>query len=87
MRAARDGARRAGRRTSWRPSRQIYAQLTTWPEGVRYARPGLQAHASYLAGLGTRTDQKVGRDAFERLAVLKKDYERLKAEADKLLGQ
>jgi hypothetical protein len=53
---------------------------------VRYSRPGLQAHTSYLAGLGTRTDQKVGRDALERLAVLKKDYERLKAEADKLLG-
>jgi hypothetical protein len=66
---------------------KIYSQLVTWPEGVRYSRPGLQAHTSYLAGLGTRTDQKVGRDAFERLAVLKKDYERLKAEADKLLGQ
>jgi hypothetical protein len=66
---------------------QLYSQLATWPEGVRYARPGLQAHTSYLAGLGTRTDQKVGRDAIERLAVLKKDYERLKAEADKLLGQ
>jgi len=65
---------------------KIYAQLVTWPEGVRYSRPGLQAHTSYLSGLGTRTDQKVGRDAFERLAVLKKDYERLKAEADTLLG-
>jgi hypothetical protein len=65
---------------------KIYSQLATWPEGVRYARPGLQAHTSYLAGLGTRTDQKVGRDALERLAVLKKDYARLKAEADKLLG-
>jgi hypothetical protein len=65
---------------------KIYSQLVTWPEGVRYSRPGLQAHTSYLSGLGTRTDQKVGRDAFERLAVLKKDYARLKAEADKLLG-
>ena len=44
-----------------------------------------QAHTSYLAGLGTRTDQKVGRDAIERLAVLKKDYDRLEAEADTLL--
>jgi len=65
---------------------KIFGQLVTWPEGVRYSRPGLQAHTSYLAGLGTRTDQKVGRDAFERLAVLKKDYERLKAEADKIIG-
>jgi len=65
---------------------KVYSQLVTWPEGLRYSRPGLQAHTSYLAGLGTRTDQKVGRDALERLAVLKKDYERLKAEADTLLG-
>jgi photosystem II stability/assembly factor-like uncharacterized protein len=65
---------------------KVYAQLVTWPEGIRYARPGLQAHTSYLAGLGTRVDQKVGRDAIERLAALKKDYERVKAEADKILG-
>ncbi len=65
---------------------RIYSQLVTWPEGVRYARPGLQAQTSYLSGLGTRTDQKVGRDAFERLAALKKDYERLKAEADTVIG-
>lgn len=65
---------------------KIYSQLADWPEGVRYARPGLQTHTSYLNGLGTRTDQKVGRDAIERLATLKKDYARLKAETDKLLG-
>ncbi len=65
---------------------KIYSQLVDWPEGIRYARPGLQTHTSYLAGLGTRTDQKVGRDAIERLAQLKKDYARLKAETDRLLG-
>ena len=65
---------------------KIYSQLVAWPEGVRYNRPGLQQHTSYLAGLGTRTDQKVGRDALDRFAVLQKDYARLKAEADKLLG-
>ena len=65
---------------------EIYSQLTTWPEGVRYARPGLQEHTSYLNGLGTRVDQKVGRDALERLAQLKKEYARLKALADRLLG-
>ena len=65
---------------------KIYSQLVDWPEGVRYARPGLATHTSYLSGLGTRTDQKVGRDAIERLAQLQKDYARLKAEADKLIG-
>jgi hypothetical protein len=86
VRAARDAAR-GGPQDRLAAIERIYAQLTTWPEGVRYARPGLQAHTQYLAGLGTRTDQKVGRDAIERLAVLKKDYARLKAEADTLLGQ
>jgi len=86
VRAARDAAR-SGPAERVAVIEKLYAQLTTWPEGVRYARPGLQAHTQYLAGLGTRTDQKVGRDAIERLAVLKKDYARLKAEADKLLGQ
>jgi photosystem II stability/assembly factor-like uncharacterized protein len=65
---------------------EIYSQLVAWPEGVRYARPGLQDHTQYLNGLGTRVDQKVGRDAIERLAQLKKDYARLKALTDKLLG-
>ena len=86
VRTARDAAK-SGPADKLAAIEKLYAQLATWPEGVRYARPGLQAHASYLAGLGTRTDQKVGRDAVERLAVLKKDYERLKAEADKLIGQ
>ena len=45
---------------------------------------GVQTHTSYLAGLGARTDQKVGRDAIARLAELQKDYARLKAEADRL---
>jgi hypothetical protein len=86
VRTARDAAK-SGPADKLAAIEKLYAQLATWPEGVRYSRPGLQAHASYLAGLGTRTDQKVGRDAIERLGVLKKDYERLKAEADKLLGQ
>jgi len=86
VRTARDAAK-SGPADKLAAIEKIYAQLTTWPEGVRYSRPGLQAHASYLAGLGTRTDQKVGRDAIERLAVLKHDYERLKAETDKLIGQ
>lgn len=65
---------------------EIYSQLVTWPEGVRYARPGLQDHTQYLNGLGTRVDQKVGRDAIERLAALKKEHARMKALVDKLLG-
>jgi hypothetical protein len=86
VRTAREAAR-TGPPEKLAAIEKIFSQLATWPEGVRYSRPGLQAHTSYLAGLGTRVDQKVGRDALERLAALKKDYERLKAEADKVGGQ
>lgn len=86
VRSAREAAK-AGPADKLAAIEQLYSQLVAWPEGIRYNRPGLQQHTSYLAGLGTRVDQKVGRDAIERLAVLKKDYARLKAEADKLIGQ
>src|SRR3712207_7516023 len=42
----------------------LEARLVTPP--VRYSQPGLQSHISYLYGLTTRADQKVGRDAVER---------------------
>ena len=55
-------------------------------EPVRYGRPGLQAHITYLAGMTVSVDQKIGRDAIERYAVLKKDFDLLKAEIDRELG-
>jgi len=85
VRTARDAAK-AGPADKLAAIEKVYSQLIDWPEGIRYAKPGLQTHTTYLNGLGTRTDQKVGRDAIERLAVLKKEYARIKAEADKLLG-
>ena len=66
--------------------RAIYEKLVNTPEGVRYNKPGLQAHIQYLAGMTTGADQKIGRDAIERYQVLKKELEALKAEADRLLG-
>jgi hypothetical protein len=62
---------------------EIAKKLLTEP--VRYGKPGLQAHISYLAGMTTGTDQKVGRDALERYAVLKKELDAITAELDKLL--
>jgi hypothetical protein len=32
------------------------------------------------------TDQKIGRDAIQRYEVVKKEYEALRAEADRILG-
>ena len=55
------------------------------PEGVRYNKPGLQAHIQYLAGMTTAVDQKIGRDAIARYQVLKKSLDALKAEADRIL--
>jgi photosystem II stability/assembly factor-like uncharacterized protein len=62
----------------------IAAKLLTEP--VRYGKPGLQEHIRYLAGMTTRVDQKVGRDALERYQVLKKELDAVKAEVDKLQG-
>jgi photosystem II stability/assembly factor-like uncharacterized protein len=64
----------------------IYEQLVNTPEGIRYSKPGLQSHITYLASMTTATDQKIGRDAVERYQVLKKELDALKAEADRLLG-
>ena len=55
-------------------------------EPVRYGRPGLQAHITYLAGMTTSVDQKIGRDAIERYQVLKKELDALRLEADQILG-
>ena len=63
----------------------IYEQMVAIPEGVRYAKPGLPQHVSYLAGMTTGVDQKVGRDAIERYAVLKKQHDDIKAELDRIL--
>jgi len=61
----------------------ILAKIQT--EQVRYGKPGLQAHVSYLAGMTGGVDQKVGKDAIERYAVLKKEYDALVAQLDLLI--
>jgi len=63
----------------------IYEQIVNTPEGVRYNKPGLQAHVTYLANLTSGVDQKIGRDAIERYAVLKKQHDEIKAELDRVL--
>ncbi|MEO6238816.1 MAG: hypothetical protein ABIQ52_17610, partial [Vicinamibacterales bacterium] len=65
--------------------REIYLQLVNTPEGVRYNKPGLQAHIQYLASMTTGVDQKIGRDAIERYQVLKKELDALTLETGKLL--
>jgi hypothetical protein len=64
----------------------IYDKLVNTPEGVRYNKPGLQEHVQYLAGMTANTDQKIARDAISRYAELKKEFDGLKAELDKVIG-
>ncbi|HEY6830197.1 MAG TPA: hypothetical protein VI259_25265 [Gemmatimonadaceae bacterium] len=55
-------------------------------EGVRYGRPGLQTQITYLAGMTTRVDQRIGRDAVERYQTLRKELDALEARVNKTLG-
>ena len=61
----------------------IAAKLFTPP--VRYGKPGLQAHITYLAGMTANIDQKIGRDAIERYEVLRKELNQIRAEIDSVL--
>jgi len=53
---------------------------------IRYSKPELQAHIQYLYSLTTQADQKIGRDAAERLKVLRTELDERQAEARALLG-
>ncbi len=53
---------------------------------IRYSKPELQTHITYLYGMTNNTDQKVGRDAIERYAVLRKELDERVAELNQLLG-
>jgi hypothetical protein len=63
----------------------IAGKLLTEP--VRYGKPGLQAHITYLAGMTSGADQKIGQDAIERYGVLGKELAAIRTEVDKLLGR
>src|SRR2546423_6268089 len=62
----------------------VAAKLFTEP--VRYGKPGLQAHITYLASMTANVDQKLGRDAIERYQTLRKELDALRAEVDRVLG-
>jgi hypothetical protein len=62
----------------------IAARLITPP--VRYSAPGLLSHATYLYSETNEGDQKVGRDAIERYAELRKQLDALTADLDRVLG-
>ncbi|MBT8397004.1 MAG: hypothetical protein KJN92_08560, partial [Gemmatimonadetes bacterium] len=53
---------------------------------IRYSQPGLQTHITYLAGMTSRVDQKVGRDAFERYEVLRAELDGITEQVNRLIG-
>ncbi len=50
---------------------------------IRYSKPELQTHITYLYSVTNSTDQKIGRDVVERYQVLRKELDRYIAEMDK----
>jgi photosystem II stability/assembly factor-like uncharacterized protein len=62
----------------------VAARLIT--PSIRYSKPELQTHITYLYSLTTATDQKIGRDAMERYQVLRKELDERIAEVNKALG-
>jgi hypothetical protein len=63
---------------------EVADRLITGP--IRYSAPGLQTQIQYLAGMTSRVDQKVGRDAFERYEVLRAELDAITAEVNQILG-
>ena len=61
----------------------VAAKVETEP--VRYGKPGIQAHITYLASMTANVDQKIGRDAIERYQVLKQQLDELRKQVDLLL--
>jgi len=53
---------------------------------IRYSKPELQTHITYLFSMTNETDQKPGHDAFERYDVLKKELDQRNAELKAILG-
>jgi hypothetical protein len=53
---------------------------------IRYSKPELQTHITYLYSLTTAADQRVGRDAVERYNVLRKELDTRIAELNQILG-
>ncbi len=86
VRQARTRLRNGGNADSLAKVDSLAMTLFGPDEGVRYGRPGLQTQITYLAGMTTRVDQRVGHDAVERYQVLRKELAALEAAVLRVLG-
>ena len=53
---------------------------------IRYSQPKLQTHVLYLYTENTATDQQVGQDALDRYTQLRKQFDALQADLNRILG-
>ena len=53
---------------------------------IRYSQPALQTHVTYLYSENNTTDQKLGHDAVERYAILRKQIDTLTTNLNRVLG-
>lgn len=53
---------------------------------IRYSQPALQTHVAYLYNMTTHTDQKIGKDAEARYAILRKQFDEITSQLNQLLG-
>ena len=53
---------------------------------VRYSKPELQTHITYLYSMTATSDQKIGKDAIARYRVLRKELDQRKKELELILG-
>ena len=54
--------------------------------GIRYSKPELQTHITYLYSVTTATDQRVGKDVVERYGILRKELDQRIAELNRIIG-
>ncbi len=76
--------RPADRAISFPQLNELASHLITPP--IRYSKPELQTHITYLYSLTNATDQKIGHDAVERYQELRKELDEMVAALNKVLG-
>jgi len=63
---------------------ELAATMITSP--IRYSEPKLLTHITYLYSMTNSADQKPGKDAIDRLKVLKVALDAKKKELEKIIG-
>ncbi len=76
-------AMKTGGATTQQHLKPLADKLLTPP--IRYSKPGLEDQITYLRGMTTRADQRIGRDAVDRYRELRAELDTLEAAVDRVL--